>query len=72
MINNFCKDLGNSPSVIRELFEYGKQRKQQIGVVYKKEDIKKICKILEDKQKQALFYAPVFSFLFYSISLFSK
>lgn len=31
MINNLCKELGNSPSVIRELFEYGKKRKAEIG-----------------------------------------
>lgn len=31
MINEKAKQLGNSPSVIRDLFEYGKKRKQQIG-----------------------------------------
>lgn len=31
MINEKAKQLGNSPSVIRDLFEYGKKRKQEIG-----------------------------------------
>ena len=31
MINQKAKQLGNSPSVIRDLFEYGKNRKQEIG-----------------------------------------
>ena len=31
MINQKMKDLGSKPSAIRELFEYGKKRKQEIG-----------------------------------------
>ena len=31
MINQKSKELGNNPSVIRDLFEYGKLRKQEIG-----------------------------------------
>lgn len=31
MVNQKAKQLGNSPSVIRDLFEYGKKRKQEIG-----------------------------------------
>ena len=31
MVNEKAKQLGNSPSVIRDLFEYSKKRKQEIG-----------------------------------------
>ena len=31
MVNEKAKDLGNRPSVIRDLFEYSKKRKQEIG-----------------------------------------
>ncbi len=31
MINEKAKELGNTPSVIRDLFEYSKKRKQEIG-----------------------------------------
>ena len=31
MINQKSKELGNNPSVIRDLFEYGKKRKAEIG-----------------------------------------
>ena len=31
MVNLKMKELGNKASVIRELFEYGKKRKQEIG-----------------------------------------
>ena len=31
MVNEKAKELGNKPSVIRDLFEFGKKRKQEIG-----------------------------------------
>lgn len=31
MVNEKSKELGSNPSVIRDLFEYGKKRKQEIG-----------------------------------------
>ena len=31
MLNEKAKQLGNNPSVIRDLFEYGRKRKQEIG-----------------------------------------
>ena len=31
MVNESAKELGNKPSVIRDLFEYSKKRKQEIG-----------------------------------------
>lgn len=31
MVNERAKELGNKPSVIRDLFEFGKKRKQEIG-----------------------------------------
>ena len=31
MVNKKAKELGSKPSVIRDLFEYGKKRKQEIG-----------------------------------------